>query len=357
MRKAAKFRSLFIISAILVLCLLTNHAAAATTQTPTGITVSPAFAQISIQATETEHPFNFQITNNQDYPITLSLSSTDFNALNDTGGLFFVGSNPTAQQKKYGLAKWMSIPAPTVTIPAKQTAKLTAFILNQAILTPGGHYGAIMLSIAGNAASLASQNKISVQPVASLLLFVNKIGGDIHKLTLNSISIKRTFFGLPSSATLRFYNEGNTHLVPRGVITVTNSQGKLVSRGTINENSDIILPGLYRFYDVPLGKISGVSIMGRYTMDVNYRFDGYNQFRTFQTKFFVITPLGFAIFGLIIALIAAGIYWLYKRLSNIKALQKEFQKRWQTMYARISFVRPMKKKKIKKKIPVKAEDE
>jgi hypothetical protein len=340
---------------VLGLCLLSHHAAVAASKLPTGITISPAFAQISIQATESEHPFQFQITNNQNYPVTLSLSSADFNALNDTGGLFFVGSNPTALQKKYGLTKWMSIPSSTITVPAKQTAKVEVSILNQDTLTSGGHYGAVMLSVAENTAASTSQNKISVQPVASLLLFVNKVGGDIYKLNLNNISITRSFFGLPSNTTLRFYNGGNTHLLPRGTINITNSGGKLVSRGIINENSNIVLPETYRRFSTPLIKTSGIGIMGKYKMDVNYRFDGYDQFRTYQTSFFVIAPLGFAIFGLIIAMIIAGVYWLYKRRAKLRVFQKELQKQWQTMYARISFVQPMKKK-TKKKIPVKTED-
>jgi hypothetical protein len=335
--------------------LLSRHAAAAVSKPPTGITISPAFAQISIQASESEHPFQFQITNNQNYPVTLSLSSADFNALNDTGGLFFVGSNPTALQKKYGLAKWMNIPTPTVAIPAKQTLGITISILNQATLTSGGHYGAIMLSIANGSSNSALQNKVAVQPIASLLLFVNKVGGDIYKLSLNNVFTTRAFFGLPSSTTLRFYNDGNTHLVPRGTITVTDSKGKLVSRGIINENSNIILPETYRRFSTSLIKISGISIMGRYKLDVNYRFDGYNQFRTYQTSFFVVTLAGFAIFGLMIAIIITGVYWSYKKRAQLKAFQIQFQKQWQTMYARITFVRPMKKK-IKKKIPVKTED-
>jgi hypothetical protein len=359
LKKMTRFYKILLLCLALVPFLSLHHTFAAAntspSKPPTGITVSPAFAQISIQATETEHPFQFRMTNDQNFPVTLSLSSADFNALNDTGGLFFVGSNPTALQKKYGLAKWMSIPSSTVTVPAKQTANVEVSILNQDTLTSGGHYGAVMISIAENTAAPTAQNKISVQPVASLLLFVNKVGGDIYKLNLNNISITRSFFGLPSNATLRFYNGGNTHLLPRGTINITNSGGKLVGRGVINENSNIILPETYRRFSTPLIKISGIGIMGKYKMDVNYRFDGYDQFRTYQTSFFVIAPLGFAIIGLIFAAAGAGVYWLSKRRIQLKAFRKEFQKQWQTMYARITFVRPMKKK-IKKKIPVKIKD-
>lgn len=129
----------------------------------------------------------------------------------------------------------------------------------------------------------------------------------------------------------------------------------MVSKGVINEDSNIILPGLYRRYDVSLKKISRSGLLGKYKMDVNYRFDGYDQFRTYQTSFFVISLAGFAILGLIFAMVVAGVYLLFKKRVQLRALRKEFQKQWQRQYARISFVRPMKKK-IKKKIPVKIED-
>jgi hypothetical protein len=268
-----------------------------------------------------------------------------------------VGSNPTDLQKRYGLAKWMSIPESTVTIPAKKTISVTTSILNQDTLASGGHYGAIMLSIASGNNTIAYQNKVAVQPIASLLLFVNKVGGDIHKLNLTNVYIGRSFFGLPSNITLRFHNDGNTHLVPRGTVTITNPRGRLVGKGVLNENSNLILPQTYRSFNVPLVKIARVSILARYKVSVNYRFDGYDQFRTYQTSILVVTPIGFVVLALITVAIGAGAYMLYKRRAQVKAFQKEFQKRWQAMYARISFVRPMKKKPAKKKIPVKIEDE
>jgi hypothetical protein len=91
-------------------------------------------------------------------------------------------------------------------------------------------------------------------------------------------------------------------------------------------------------------------------VDVNYRFDGYDQFRTYQTSILVVTPIGFIAVALIVVIMGAGAYGLYKRRAQLRAIQKEFQKRWQEMYARISFVRPMKKTR-KKKIHVKIEDE
>jgi hypothetical protein len=300
--------------------LLIRSSALAASKSPTGITISPAFQQITILPDEAERPLQLRITNNQTQLITLAVSSADFNSLSDTGGLFFVGANPTDLQKKYGLAKWINFPSSSLALSPHQTTTINASILNQPDLAPGGHYGAVMLSIAsGNGAG--GTNKIAIHPIASSLLFVNKVGGDIHKLNLTSVSLSHRPFSLPSSVTLRFHNDGNTHLYPRGVINVTDPKGKIVSKGVINQDSNPILPETFRLYTVPLTKLKSPVLPGRYKLTVNYRFDGYDQLRTYQTSFIVFSFGSFIIIMMAATAIGAVIYYGRfdsKKLKNIR---------------------------------------
>jgi hypothetical protein len=130
----------FTIATILVM--LAVGAVRALAAAPTGITISPAFQQVNILASETQHPLQFSITNNQSTAQNLSLSTADFGELSDTGGLFFVGTNPTQQQAKYGLAKWFSLDQSSLILAAHQTQVIRAEILNRTDLAGGGHYGA-----------------------------------------------------------------------------------------------------------------------------------------------------------------------------------------------------------------------
>ncbi len=289
-----------LIFGIWVLIFVGNTTASAKPVSPQGITVSPAFTQMKITQTETEHPLQFKVTNNEPKEQTLKLSAADFNTLDESGGLLFVGSNPSALQKKYGLANWIRLPEDTVTVPAKQTVTVNATILNQPDLAAGGHYGALMFSLPVNDSGDA-QNKIAVHPIASSLLFTTKVGGETYKLKLADVNDNHSVFKLPSSITLRFKNDGNTHLIPRGVVTLTDPRGRIVSKGIINADSGIILPETYRRYSVPFNKIVTASIPGKYKMTVNYRFDGYEQFRTYQSSQILLTPGGFlVILGLLI---------------------------------------------------------
>jgi hypothetical protein len=277
-----------------------SHSTAVDTTPPHGITVTPAFQQVNIKANETQKPISLSVTNNRPTTQTVTLSAADFNTLNESGGLFFVGTNPTALQKKYGLAKWISLPQKQITLQPKQTVTINATILNLPDLSSGGHYGALMLATE-NPGQSQSKNSVALHPIASSLLFITKMGGDTHKLSLSNVSISHNLFSLPVSATLRFYNDGNTHVIPRGIVTVTGPKGKLISKGIINDNSGIVLPETFRQYYVPLQKISSSRAFGHYKIKVDFRFDGVEQFRSYQQSFYylplvytLILILGFA---------------------------------------------------------------
>jgi len=264
--------------------------AASQTAQPSGITVSPAFQQVIIQPGEAQQPISFRITNDKTTSQALVLSTADFNTLSESGGLFFVGTNPTELQKKYGLAKWLSLPQKQVTLQPKQTITISGAILNLPDLAPGGHYGALLLALQ-NSPSATSSNSIAVHPIASSLLFATKLDGDTHKLYLSNVYLDRKLLNLPTSVTLRFRNDGNTHVIPRGVVTITSPSGKLVSRGIINESSGIILPEVYRQYAVPLQTIASANTPGKYKLQVDFRFDGISQYRTYRQSLF-LAPIG-----------------------------------------------------------------
>ncbi|HET7827239.1 MAG TPA: hypothetical protein VFK97_00020, partial [Candidatus Saccharimonadales bacterium] len=246
----------------------------ASSAAPTGLTISPAFQMVTIQAGAASQPVSFKITNDQPAAQDLSFSVRDFNTLNESGGLFFVGTNPTALQKKYGLAKWLSLSTSQVIIQPHQTFTLDGQILNQPSLSPGGHYGALLISIGGGPAG----GQVSLEPIASSLLFVTKPAGATHFLSLSNVSFKHSLLSLPPAVNLRFQNTGNTHVVPRGVVNITDGHGRLISKGIINQNSAIVLPQTYRQLSVPMQKIVSPGRPGQYQLTVDFRFDGINQY-------------------------------------------------------------------------------
>ena len=296
-----------LISAVLLLglpALALSGRAAGAAPAATGITISPAFQMVTIQPGASQQPVVFKITNNRPVPQDLSFAVRDFNALNESGGLFFVGTNPTALQKKYGLAKWFGLPTTSLIVPAGQTIALNASILNLPDLSPGGHYGALMVSLGDG----SSAGKVGLQPIASSLLFVTKPVGDTHRLGLSSVTFSQTLFKLPDSVSLRFHNDGNTHLVPRGSVYIQDPTGKIISKGIINEGSGIILPETFRRYSVPLRAIAGSNKLGKYKLRVDYRFDGFDSYRSYQKSFWHLPAMAAAVV-VVICVVAGGIFW------------------------------------------------
>jgi len=291
------------------------NASAADTQPssklPPGVTVSPAFQQASISSAESQHAVSFKITNNENQARTFDLSVQDFNTLGESGGLFFVGTNPTELQKKYGLAKWLSLPQKEITLQPKQTQTIQAQILNLPDLSPGGHYGALMLQ-AQNSVNSNGNNKVSVRPIASSLLFVTKLGGDTHKLSLASVSFSRTLFSLPSSVDLRFHNDGNSHVIPRGNVYLRTAGGKLISQGVINEDSNIILPETYRQFNLQLHKTGSFTPSGKYSLQVDFRFDGIDIFRSYRQDFYVL-QFWTILLVILLGILAASAVFIYKK--------------------------------------------
>jgi hypothetical protein len=281
-------------------------------QAPTGITISPAFQQVSVISSQSSVPVSFTVTNDKQTAQTLNLSAADFDSLNESGGLFFVGAKPTDLQKKYGLAKWLSLPSSQITLLPKQSTIIKASILNQPDLAAGGHYGALMLAVAGTDLGPGGSSNIDVHPVASSLLFVTKLGGDTHDLSLAGVFYSHNLFKLPGSVTLRFNNTGNTHLIPRGLVTIKDSRGKLISKGIINDNSGIILPQTYRRYSVPMQTISIAKSGGIYKINVDFRFDGINQYRGFQASYLLV-PLYLILILAIVLAVVVVIIWKHAR--------------------------------------------
>jgi hypothetical protein len=284
---------------------------------PRGIVLSPAVIQANVASTEAEHPIEFQVTNNTPKAQTLNISTTDFNTLNETGGLVFVGSNPSKLQKKYGLATWIVLPQTSIFLQPNQTTTISAVISNQGSLAPGGHYGALMLALESSGQS-SSSNKIAVHPIASSLLFINKAGGDTHRLKLTNIYANHSIFKVPDSLTLRFYNDGNTHLIPRGTVEITDPKGKLVSKGIINENSNLILPETYRRYSVPVNKISNGFLPGKYKLTTNFRFDGYDQFRTYQESILIIPPAFLLLILVVVLATTSFVAFIFRKKLGLK---------------------------------------
>lgn len=235
-----------------------------------GITISPAFQQITIGQNEPEKTFDFAVTNNTSLEYELSLASVDFGSLDESGGVLFMGQSDKSLNYKYGLSQDITLQQDRVVVEPKATTKIPVTITNKESMSPGGHYGAILVTPSES----ESTSKVQVNQVISSLLFVTKEGGAVYQMGLQSFQLKTHLFSSPSEVDVRFQNAGNVHVVPRGLVTITDPRGRIVKRGFVNDGSGIMLPETFRKFTVPLRVINTAWWPGLYHMTLTYHFDG-----------------------------------------------------------------------------------
>ena len=270
----------------------------------TGLTVTPVFQEVTLATDEAEARFSITLTNQTDGPLVLRPSVVDFGSLDESGGVAFLGASDNLV-RKYSLASWMRPEKDIVSLEAGESEDLRVVIENRESLSPGGHYGAVLFTI-GNEEADAKENVVAVNQLLSVLVFAKKEGGEIYRLNILDRTRERSMlFGL-SQTSLRFQNEGNVHIVPRGIVTLTDPLGRVVEKGIINTESSLVLPESQRTFVTKLSLVTPLLIPGRYTLITDYRYDGQEAFES-ATDTIVLLPwptfvailvLGIGFFGL-----------------------------------------------------------
>ena len=160
-----------LVKLFLILTSLALVAPSSAVAAPSGLTITPAKQQITLQTDEPEKRLTVLVTNNTPSSVNLSFSAKDFGGLDDTGGLFFLGSDVNATWDDNRLAKWLTVTPSSATIASRAQQPVQVVIDGGADLAPGGHYAAIVATLASQ-----SDEPVSINQSLASLLFVNKEG-------------------------------------------------------------------------------------------------------------------------------------------------------------------------------------
>lgn len=296
---------------LLLAALAIIFSSAAALAADTGITLSPPFQQITLDPNASSATAKSVIANHTNEEVKLQVSAVDFGTLDQTGGLFLIGQ-PNDFSRKYGLTTWIQLDTKDVTLKPGESKTITATILNEASMKAGGHYAAILFT----AGAKSSGAQVNLKPVVTELLFVRKTGGDWQDISLADFDHPSGLWGLPSHINLKFENRGNVHVLPRGIVSIIGPNGKVVSKGVINDGSNLILPESQRVYDTPIKGKRLSALPGSYKLVVNYHYEGNETYTTQEYKFTVWNVPLLAAFTVILAAIIIGLYWAVRRLRN-----------------------------------------
>ena len=300
-----------IISLFLV-CLslfLSQNIALAAAPNPAGLTVSPAIEQINLNKGQTSTSFNNQLVNNTKSSLIVYVSTTDFTALNQNGGVLFY-NNAQASSSLHGLAKSIKPTATKLVLPAGASQTVPINIPNTAKLAPGGHYGAVIYR-ATPSGSASKGNRVSTVQEVSSLVFLTTYNSGTQSVRLDPVPWGSYILKLPTTLNLVFTNNGNTQTAARGVVTITDSSSHEVARGIVNVGSGLVLPGTSRLYTINLRSEKAVLYPGIYKLHISYSADGASTTSTYTKKFLIINEQ-IAITAIILglALIIVLVRWI-----------------------------------------------
>lgn len=295
-------------------------------QNPIGLTVTPAFQEITLDQNDDQKNLPVSLTNTTSGMVTLRVAAYDFGSLDESGGVAFLGASNDLE-KKYTLASWMHLEKDTVIIAPGETVTVRVTIENRSTLSPGGHYGALTFKTENSSQGAITGDAVSVNQLFSTLIFAKKIGGEIYDLELKAAEYRNNFVKFQDRIDLRFTNSGNVHVVPRGTVVVSDSLGRIIAKGIINEESSLILPESIRIYPVMLKSLAWCFFPGKYTIAIAYRYDGKGDFTTTSISFdFIPLP---AILAFLIFIVTGGWYVAkrHSRTGEKKALSRPFWKK------------------------------
>jgi hypothetical protein len=274
-----------------------------------GIYLSPPFIDVEISGSDSEKQLVLEIGNQGIVSETLELSVVDFGSLNESGGVAFLTTDKQPGDRKYALASWISLEKSAVTINPGEKQEVKVTIINKESLMSGGHYGAVLATVKFGGTN--NVDTVGLSKSLATLFYVLKTGGERRNLIFKNIEWSSNWFRLPYQIKLRFENNGNVHVVPRGKIEITNPRGELVTKGIINEGSGKIMPESFRIFPVTIKPTRGWMWPGKYTIRVDYRYDGKDNFLTYQNNYIYIGREGIIL--VIVGFVFIGFLLLIKR--------------------------------------------
>ncbi len=258
-----------------------------------GITIHPYLSDIIIQ-NEERVPFTVELSNNSGESREFSILAIDFGGLESSAGVAFLGSDQDIE-KEFDPADWIELQVETIRIAAKESATLSGTIINTGALSPGGHYGALLFQEKKPVENVGPTN-VNIDERIAALVFIRKEGGAVYEMNLRPVSVERPLIGLPETLTLSFRNAGNVHIVPRGRIDIKDPFGRLIAKGTVNENSSLLLPKSEKAYPIRFLPANRAYFPGKYTIEINIRYDGKKAFESQKMAYFIV-PISFVCIG------------------------------------------------------------
>lgn len=217
------------------------------------LTITPPLFQLTIGKGETWQS-SLKVVNTNPYDLTVYASVMDFEASGEEGRSRLIPMTERgAENYSLTLADWIEVPLEPVVIARESSLEIPFSVNIPANAEPGGHYAAILISTSPLREKFNGPT-IQVSSRISSLLFLRVKGEVEEKGNIREFRAEKSFYQAPPvNFILRFVNDGNVHLRPRGSIAVYDMWGRERGKIPVNQDSNFgnVLPGSVRkfFFD------------------------------------------------------------------------------------------------------------
>ncbi len=313
-----------VVSLLSISCVLTQPALAQTEQVfeqknTEKVTLEPALQEVVIE-NEPRTTVPIVLENTSSVEQRFNLRVVDFGSLDESGGVAFLGSG---DPREYEAAKWMEIPVTDILVAPQSKTRVDVTIKNDDTFSPGGHYGAVLFENDTPATDSGDETRIAVRQVFSALVYVRKVGGEVFSFRLEGKEYRKQLWRLPETVNLRFTNEGNVHVIPRGTVRISDPLGRTIKKATINQSSGLVLPNTSRRFDERFVALASAWLPGKYSLRVEYRYDGKDTFEVSGEKYWYWPPVTT---GILIVILSVFLTLKYCHKKGYK-LSKKFLKK------------------------------
>ena len=256
---------------------------------PAGISITPAVRQVTVTSGSSQTGVQFEIGNTGSTIEQYHLQLSDFMAAESRGDSALLKLDNPETSSAHRLTPWASLDKTLIEVAPGASQRVTVRINDDSTLLPGGHYGALLVT-GGSGQNGSGASHVSLLESVSGLIFLTKSGGETYGLNLTGVKSDTAITDDGANLALMFQNTGNVHVVPRGIARVFDPTGKLVSQGTLNIDSAIILPQTNRSLLAKMHSVGRSELPGRYKLNVEYRRDGSETLTTSNLNFYYAPP-------------------------------------------------------------------
>ena len=217
------------------------------------LTVAPARQEITVNPGE-DSAVNIRFYNFSEAPVSGLVRIADFIVDNSQGAPRII-EDSSQISPRFSAQTWLNIPYDRITIAANDKVSLQAKINVPLDARPGGRYVAVYFEPAGNipqAVGGRQEAGTGVSTRIASLVYIKVAGPTTEKALVSRFFTPGFFEYGPVKVDTQILNRGDSHVRPRGVITMSNVFGTPVDQTNLREEN--IFPDVVRNYENNLGK-------------------------------------------------------------------------------------------------------